>query len=123
MTIRGRGLADSWNVKLVGQTDLDGHGDCMLVNVQDDIAYVGHHGWGSRRYVRSLMCPTLRPPPPFSAAHAPGTHSHKVQVVGDLLLVRSSKTEIRLSQILHCDVRGWRVYDIGIWRSRGLSFS
>jgi hypothetical protein len=84
--------ARAWNVVQLGHTDLDGHGDCMHVNVKDGFAYVGHMG-GDRigtsivdvsdprhpRLVTQLLTP-------------PGTHSHKVQVVDGLLLVNHERT-------------------------------
>src|SRR5256885_2196878 len=36
--------ADAWNMRLVGQTDLNGHGDCMHVNLKDHYAFVAHMG-------------------------------------------------------------------------------
>jgi hypothetical protein len=36
--------ADALNMRLVGQTDLNGHGDCMHVNVKDGFAFVAHMG-------------------------------------------------------------------------------
>jgi hypothetical protein len=35
---------DALNMRQVGQTDLNGHGDCMHINVKDGFAYVGHMG-------------------------------------------------------------------------------
>ena len=36
--------AETLNMRVVGQTDLNGHGDCMHVNLKDGYAYVGHMG-------------------------------------------------------------------------------
>lgn len=80
-----------WNVRLIGQTDLGGHGDCMHVNVQDGFAYVGHMG-GDR--VGTSIVDVRDPSSPEVVAQIltpPGTHSHKVQVVGDALLVNHEK--------------------------------
>lgn len=81
------GEVEARNMRLVGHSDLDGHGDCMHVNLKDGYAYVGHMGESrvgtsvvdvsdpqSPRVVRQIETP-------------PGTHSHKVQVVGDVLVV------------------------------------
>ena len=36
--------AEALNMRLVGQTDLNGHGDCMHVNLKDGFAFVAHMG-------------------------------------------------------------------------------
>ena len=74
-------------MRLVGQTNLNGHGDCMHVNVQDGFAYVGHMG---QSRVGTSVVDVSDPRNPRVVAQLetpPGTHSHKVQVVGDVLLV------------------------------------
>ena len=74
-------------MRIVGHTDLGGHGDCMHINVRDGIAYVGHMG-GSRvgTSVVDVSDPTV--PRLITQLETPvGTHSHKVQVVGDVLVV------------------------------------
>lgn len=103
-------ISSAKNLRIIGHTDLDGHGDCMHVEVRDGIAYVGHMG-GDRvgtsvvdvsdprrpRLIRQLLTPE-------------GTHSHKVQVWGDLLLVNSEQN------FHEPDARSWeaglKVYDI-----------
>jgi len=85
-------MPDAWNMRLVGQTDLNGHGDCMHVNLKDQFAFVAHMGESrvgtsvvdvsdprQPRVVRQLETP-------------PGTHSHKVQIVGDVLLVNYERS-------------------------------
>ena len=79
--------AEALNMRLVGQTGLNGHGDCMHINLKAGYAFVAHMGEsrvgtsvvdvsdpGRPRVVTQLETPV-------------GTHSHKVQVVGDVLLV------------------------------------
>ena len=90
----------SWNMRLLGSTDLGGYGDGMHINVRDGVAYVGHMGYvrdgdrmiphrvgtsivdvsdpRNRRLVRQLTTP-------------PRTHSHKVQLVGDVLLIKHER--------------------------------
>jgi hypothetical protein len=82
---------EAHGLRLIGHTDLDGHGDCMLVGVADGVAYVGHMG-GDRvgTSVVDVSDPTT--PRLITQIHTPpGTHSHKVQVVGDLLLVNHER--------------------------------
>jgi len=81
------GEADARNMRLIGHNDIGGKGDCMHINVVDGFAYVAHMGENgigtsildvhdptAPRLVHQLMVP-------------PFTHSHKVQIVGDVLLV------------------------------------
>lgn len=75
------------NLRLLAHHDLDGHGDAMHVNVVDGWAYVGHMG-GDR--IGTSILDVSRPAAPRLVTQLrtpPGTRSHKVQVLGDLLLV------------------------------------
>jgi hypothetical protein len=84
--------ADALNMRLVGQTDLNGHGDCMHVNVQDGFAYVAHMG---ESRVGTSVVDVSDPREPRLVAQLetpPGTHSHKVQVVDDVLLVNYERS-------------------------------
>ncbi len=80
---------ESWNMRLVGQCDMDGTGDGMHINLKDGYAYFGHMGdrGTSILDVRDPSRPRFvgRLPAP------PNTHSHKVQLVGDVLLVNREK--------------------------------
>jgi hypothetical protein len=79
-------------MRLVGQTDLNGHGDCMHVNVKDGFAFVGH--MGESRVGTSVVdvSDPRRPRVVAQLETPPGTHSHKVQVVGDVLLVNYERS-------------------------------
>jgi hypothetical protein len=79
--------ANAWNMRQIGHTDLDGHGDCMHVNVVDGYAYVAHMG---EDRVGTSVVDVSDPENPFVVNQLltpPGTHSHKLQVVDDLLLI------------------------------------
>src|SRR5207237_1932352 len=79
--------AEARNLRLVGHTDLNGHGDCMHVNVKDGYAYVAHMG---ESRVGTSVVDVSDPRQPRVVCQLetpPGTHSHKVQVVDDVLLV------------------------------------
>src|SRR5919198_2643187 len=84
--------AEALNMRVVGQTDLNGHGDCMHVNLKDGYAFVAHMG-ESRvgTSVVDVRDPT-RPRLVTQLHTPPGTHSHKVQIVGDVLLVNNEKS-------------------------------
>ena len=79
-------------MRLVGQTDFNGHGDCMHVNVKDGFAFVGH--MGESRVGTSVVdvSDPRRPRVVAQLETPPGTHSHKVQVVDDVLLVNHERS-------------------------------
>lgn len=81
------GEPDARNMRLVGHNDLSGRGDCMHVNVVDGYAFVGHMGENG---IGTSILNVHDPAQPALVAQIPvpaHTHSHKVQVVGDILLV------------------------------------
>ena len=103
--------AAALNMRLVGQTNLNGHGDCMHVNVKDGFAFVGHMG---QSRVGTSIVDVSDPRNPRVVAQLetpPGTHSHKVQVVGDVLLVNYER-----NAAFEPDARSWqgglKVFDI-----------
>lgn len=79
--------AESWNMRLVGHSDLNGHGDGMHINLKDGHAFVAHMG-DSRigTSVVDVSDPT-NPRVVTQIETPPGTHSHKAQIVGDVLAV------------------------------------
>jgi hypothetical protein len=84
--------ADALNMRLVGQSDLNGHGDCMHVNLKDGFAFVGHMG-ESRVGTSVVDVSDPRHPKVVAQLETPvGTHSHKVQVVDDVLLVNYERS-------------------------------
>jgi hypothetical protein len=84
--------AEALNMRLVGQTGLNGHGDCMHVNVKNGFAFVGHMG-ESRVGTSVVDVSDPRHPRIVTQLETPpGTHSHKVQVVGDVLLVNYERS-------------------------------
>jgi hypothetical protein len=81
----------SWNITAVGHTDLNGHGDCMHVNVSGGYAYVAHMG-GDRIGTSVVDVSDPTQPTVVAQLETPaGTHSHKVQVVGDFLVVNHER--------------------------------
>ncbi|MPZ59841.1 MAG: hypothetical protein GEU93_00820 [Propionibacteriales bacterium] len=104
--------ADSWNLRLVGHCDLDGAGDGMHINLHRGYAFFSHMGNTGTSIVdvRDPEDPRLvgRIPAP------PNTHSHKVQIVDDVLLVNRERLPPGLGGSA---VRPWAaglsVYDVG----------
>jgi hypothetical protein len=82
-------MAEAWNMRLVGHTDLAGEGDLMHVNIKDGYAFVGHMGERGTSIidVRDPRRPALVGRIPSY----PNTHGHKVQIVGDVLLINREK--------------------------------
>ena len=75
-------------MRLIGHTDFDGAGDCMHVNIKDGVAYVGHQTGGTS--IVDVRDPS--DPRRIGYLAAPrNTHSHKVQVVEDVLLVNRER--------------------------------
>ena len=82
--------AETWNLRLIGHSDLNGHGDGMQLMLKDHYLFVGHvtgkvgtsildvSDPASPQVVRQLEIP-------------PNTHSHKVQIVDDILIVNHEK--------------------------------
>jgi hypothetical protein len=84
--------AEALNMRQVGHTNLNGHGDCMHVNLKDGFAFVAH--MGESRVGTSVVdvSDPSRPRVVTQLETPPGTHSHKVQVVGDVLLVNYERS-------------------------------
>ena len=85
--VDARGNPEARNMRLVGHCNMDWRGDGMHINLKDGYAFFAHmgdHGIGTSivdvrdpeqpRLVKQLEVPE-------------GIHSHKVQIVGDTLLV------------------------------------
>jgi hypothetical protein len=82
-------VAESWNMRLVGHTDLAGEGDLMHVNLRDGYAFVGHMGERGTSII-DVRDPG-RPELVARIPSYPNTHGHKVQIVGDILLINREK--------------------------------
>src|ERR1700730_18190476 len=86
--------AEALNMRLVGHTDLNGHGDCIHAGVKDGCAFVADVG-GDRRGPSVVDVSDPRNPRVVAELETPpGTHSHKVQVVGDVLLVNYERSAL-----------------------------
>ena len=120
--------AQSSNLRLVGQHDLDGKGDGMQVMRHEDVLYVGHTGT-SRAGTSILDVSDPRRPKLIDQWPAPEhTHTHKVQVADGLLLVNHERYPYRPSTPLGPHSAGLAVYGltdprapelIGFWESTG----
>ncbi len=102
--------AQASGLRLIGRHDLGGHGGAMHVNVQNGFAFVGHMG-DDEIGTSVLDVSDPRQPRLVHQIRAPqGTHAHKVQVVGDIMLVNHERNPMdRQAQSWSA---GLAVYDI-----------
>jgi len=110
-------LPDSWNLRLIGHEPINGEGDLMHVNLKDGIAFAGHMSDRGTSIV-DVMDPA-RPRRVGRIPSPPNTHGHKVQVVGDVLLVNREKIPLTTGPYS----AGLDVYDVADpLRPRHLAF-
>ncbi|MGH2788748.1 MAG: LVIVD repeat-containing protein [Actinomycetota bacterium] len=84
-------MTEKNGLELVGHISLDGAGDLMQIDVIDGVAYVAHAGRsGLGTSIFEVSDP--RKPRVLSVIEAPpGTHSHKVQVTDEIMIVNHEK--------------------------------
>ncbi|HXG40574.1 MAG TPA: hypothetical protein VNJ28_06495 [Candidatus Limnocylindrales bacterium] len=116
-------MAETWNLRLIGHSDLGGSGDAMHVQLKDGHAFVGHMKEAGTSIV-DVRDPA-RPRWVGRIPVGPNTHAHKVQIQGDVLLAnreliprRSPPHEAGLAIFDVSDVR--RPRQIGYWPCGGL---
>lgn len=97
--------------RLIGHTTVGAMGDGMQVAVKDGFAFFGHQGNGGTSII-DVRDP--RHPAVVGNLPAPSnTHSHKVQIVGDLLLVNRERQPDNLGGTASTPwVAGISVFDI-----------
>lgn len=85
--IDARGNPQAWNMRLVGHCPMEGRGDGMHINLKDGYAFFAHMGdYGLGTSILDVRDPSA--PRVVNQLPVPtGIHSHKVQIVGDVLLV------------------------------------
>jgi hypothetical protein len=89
-------------MRIVGHNDLGGAGDGMHINIRDGIAYIGHMG---QSRVGTSVVDVSDPTAPrlLNQLETPvGTHSHKVQVLDDVLVVNYERNAFER------DAPGWQ---------------
>ena len=75
--------AEAWNLRLIGHSDLAGHGDGMQLMLKDEYLFVGHVLGKMGTTVLDVSNP--RDPRVVQQLEIPPyTHSHKVQIVDDI---------------------------------------
>ena len=79
--------SESWNVRVIGHHDLNGHGDGMQLLKHGRYRLPGssrHLADGAEHHRRRRSEPIPRVI--TQMPHAPNTHAHKVQIAGDILI-------------------------------------
>ncbi len=76
--------AESRNMRLIGHSDLAGHGDGSRIDKKGNFLFVAHMK-SAAFTVLNIENPSA-PRVVNQIAHARGAHSHKLQIAGDLLL-------------------------------------
>lgn len=81
--------AESWNMRLLGHSDLAGHGDGSRIDKKGNFLYIAHmKSMGVT--ILNVEDPT-RPRVVNQIAKAPGVHNHKVQIAGDLMITNHER--------------------------------
>ncbi len=122
-----RGTASSAGLRLLAQHGLGGHGDGMQVIRAGDVLYVGHLGTSG---MGTSILDVADPARPVLVTQWPapaGTHTHKVQVAGGLLLVNHERFPYRaaLAGPFSAGLAAYRLDDplrpeqAGFWPSGG----
>src|ERR671914_689406 len=78
--------SESWNVRLIGHHDLNGHGDGMQLLKNGRYVYVAHLGTSPMALTIVDAADPQDPRVVRQIPHAPNTHAHKVQIAGDILI-------------------------------------
>lgn len=78
--------SESWNVRLVGHHNLNGHGDGMQLLKAGRYVYVAHLGTSPMALTIVDAEDPADPRVVRQIPHPPNTHAHKVQIVGDILI-------------------------------------
>jgi hypothetical protein len=80
-------MTEASGLELIGHAPLSGAGDLMQVDVVEDTVFVGHTG--STRFGTTILdvADPRAPRVLTQIERPPGTHTHKVQVDGDIMIV------------------------------------
>jgi len=75
--------SEKWNIRLLAHNDLNGHGDGMQLLKAGRYVYVAHLGTSPMALTILDADDPTDPRVVNEIPHAPNTHAHKVQIVGD----------------------------------------
>ena len=78
--------SESWNMRVIGHHDLNGHGDGMQLLKHGRYVYLAHLGTSPMALSILDVADPTDPRLVTQMPHAPNTHAHKVQIAGDILI-------------------------------------
>src|SRR4051812_15377877 len=78
--------SETWNMRLVGHHDLNGHGDGMQLLKKDRYVYIAHLGTSPMALTIVDAADPSHPRVLKQMPHPDNTHAHKVQIAGDILI-------------------------------------
>jgi hypothetical protein len=105
--------SESWNVRLIGHHDLNGHGDGMQLLKNGGYVYIAHLGTSPMALSIVDAADPSDPKVVRQIPHPPNTHAHKVQIAGDILIQNQERPYF--DRNLPADVpneAGIRIYSI-----------
>ena len=104
--------SESWNVRLVGHHDLNGHGDGMQILKAGRYAYVAHLGTSPMALTIVDVADPAAPRVVRQIPHPPNTHAHKVQIAGDILIQNQERPYFGKIDPGAPNEAGIRIYEI-----------
>lgn len=84
-------MAEASGLDLIGHAPLIGRGDLMQLDIVGDYLFAGHTGSSHLGTTVFDVSDPRRPTVVAGIERLPGTHNHKVQVDGDLMIVNHEK--------------------------------
>lgn len=104
--------SESWNVRLVANHDLNGHGDGMQLLKVGRYVYIAHLGTSPMALTIVDAQDPQAPEVVRQISHPPNTHAHKVQIAGDILIQNQEAPYFARKDPSIPNEAGIRVYEI-----------
>ena len=97
--------SESWNVRLVGHNDLNGHGDGMQLLKNGRYVYLAHLGTSPMALTILDASDPADPKVVRQMPHPNNTHAHKVQIAGDIMIQNQERPYFDKSIAASCAKR------------------
>lgn len=107
-----RNESEQWNVRLLGHSDLNGHGDGMQLLKVGPYVYVAHLGVSPMALTILDASDPQKPRVVRQIPHAENTHAHKVQIAGNLLIQNQELPYFKTRDTSLPHDSGIKVYDL-----------
>jgi len=106
--------SESWNVRVVGHNDLNGHGDGMQLLKDGRYVYLAHLGTSPMALTILDASDPSDPKVVRQMPHPDNTHAHKVQIAGDIMIQNQERPYFDKSISASVpNEAGIRIYSIG----------